>query len=124
MSVRKEVAAKLAADWKTIPALAGLRVKATENLPDAIHEDLALIRQTSMGRAPQSPQGAWTVKLTLSIFSAHEDLDRAAEDLDGYVEAALEYLPKNFLHEDAELAKYENRLVYLIPLTITAKKEA
>lgn len=123
MSVRKQVAAKFAADWKTIPALAGLRVVATEADLGAIHVDTALIRQKSIGRAPAAPQGAQTVRLLLTLVSAHEDLDRAADDLDGYVEAALDYLPKAFLHGDADAVAYSDRLAYDIPLTITAKKD-
>lgn len=124
MSVRTQVADKLATDWTTIPELAGLHVLATERSLDAIHVDTALIRQKSIGRAPAAPQGAQTVRLLLTLISAHEDMDRAADDLDGYVEAALDYLPKAFLHGDADAVAYADRLAYDIPLTITAKKEA
>lgn len=124
MSVRKEVGAKLAADWKSVPALAGLQVLATERSLDAIHADTALIRQTSIGRAPQAPQGAQEVRLLLTLISAHEDLDRAADDLDDYVEAVLDYLPRAFRHEDATAVAYSDRFAYDIPLIITAKKGA
>lgn len=124
MSVRHEVAALLEADWANIPTLASLRVIATERRLDEISTSTALIRSRTIGRAPAAPNSHRHVGLLLTLVSKHTDLDRAQDELDELVEAALDYLDTHCQHEDATTAGWnDNRLAYDIPLTILASKE-
>lgn len=127
MSVRKDLAAKLAADWATIPGLAAVRVVATERKIDPPQRaSVALIRQNTIDRMHEAPTSHRTVGVLLTIISKYADLDKAADDLDTLVDAALDYLGTTFRHGTATAVGWGDpavRLAYDIPLTITASKE-
>lgn len=122
MSVRTDLAAKLRNDWRTIPALAGVRVVATERALDDIKTPTALIRQTSIGKSPDMPYSHRQVGILLTLISAHTDMERAGNQMDNLVPAALDYLDTRFLHDDATAVGYGQRLAYDIPITVLAPK--
>jgi hypothetical protein len=113
----------LTADWSAIPALTGIRVVATERELDDIQQATALTRGRSIGKAPAAPNSHRTVGLLLSLISPHQDMDRAADELDDLVAAALDYLDTRFLHEDATVVGYGDRLAFDIPISVLASKE-
>lgn len=124
LSVRKSVEAMLKTDFADIPELAELRVIATERNLDTPQQDTALIRQRSLRRLPEAPLSHRRVGMLLTIISAREDFDRAGDDLDEYVPAALNYLDKRFAPPDeATSVLYEDRLAYDIPFSVIASKE-
>lgn len=123
MSVRTELAEQLTTDWADIPTLAVLRVVTTERELDDIQTPTALLRTNTIGKAPTAPNSHRHVGLLLSLISPHLDLDRAADELDELVSAALDYLDPRFLHDDATVVGYGNRLAFDIPITVLAAKE-
>lgn len=123
MSVRTEIADMLTADWADIPALAGVRVIATERAIDEIDQPTALIRVKTVGKAPAAPLSHRNVGLLLTLISPHLDLDLAADELDELTAAALDYLDTRFIHEDATTVGYVESLAVDIPLTVLAAKE-
>lgn len=123
-SVRKQIEATFKEDFAAIPALAGLRVIATERNLDTPERDTALIRQRSLRRLPEAPLTHNRVGMLLTIISAREDFDRAGDDLDELVPAVLAYLDKKFPSDDeASSVMYDDRLAYDIPFTVFATKE-
>ena len=124
MSVRTDVAAQLTTDWAAIPALAGLRVVATERALDDIQRPTALLRQSKIARTPSAPNSHRTVTMLLTIISPHLDLDKAGDQLDTLVTAALDYLDPRFIHDDADAVAYASRLAYDISISIIARKDA
>lgn len=127
MSVRVEFADKLREDWAEIPALAGLRVIATEAALDDVQQPTALIRIKSVERHPQAPQGAFWHGFTLHLISGHSDADNAADELEGLLEHVLTYLkPLSFVkYERAEFGlATDTNLAYLIPVSVTAVQTA
>lgn len=124
MTVRADTAAQLTTDWADIPALAGLRVIATERPLDDVKVPTALIRWKTVTPFPQAPQAARNVGLLLVLISPHQNADDAADQLDGWTEAALDYLDTHIPHGDAEVTGWTgSRLAVEIPLTVTATKE-
>lgn len=66
----------------------------------------------------------WAVSVLLTVVSPHQDLDRAADQLDVLVTAALSDLDAlGIRHDDADEVAYDNRLAYDIPLTVYAPKD-
>jgi hypothetical protein len=61
--------------------------------------------------------------LLLTLISPFEDFDKAGDDLDALVYAALDYLDTRYIHEDATAVMYGDRLAYDIPFTVTASKD-
>lgn len=122
MSVRSDFEAELTEAWADIPALASVRVIATERPLDDIQRPTALIRQQSIARTPTVPNSHRTVTLLLTLISPHLDLDKAADQLDELVGAALDYISPRYSHDDAELADYGKRLAYDIRVPIIAHK--
>lgn len=123
MSIRKDTATKFADDWKDIPALAGVRVIATERELDDVTKPTALIRQKTIARTPEAPQSHRNIGLLVTFISSHTDLDKAADQLDAIVAAALDYLDLEFRHEEATAVGYASRLAYDLPFTVIASKE-
>ncbi len=123
MTVRTEFAAKLRTDWASIPALSKLTIKVTERALDDVKTPTLLIRQKTVGRAPEAPMSHRKVGMLLTFISPAGDLDVAADDLDTWLDAALDYLDKTFEHDDAESVGYNNRLAYDLPVTVLASKE-
>lgn len=123
MSVRKDLEIQFSEDWADITALKDLRVIATERDLDDIQQSTALIRNKTLGKAPQLPNSHRKVGILLTLISGHIDADNAGDELDDLVDAALDYLDPRYLHEDATAVGYGDRLAYDIPLTILAKKE-
>lgn len=124
MSVRTDLAAQLEADWAVIPALAGLRVIATERALDDIQTPTALLRQSKITRTPGVPLSHRTVTVLLTIISPHLNLDKAGDQLDTLVTAALDYLDPRYTHGDADSVAYFKRLAYDISIQIIARKDA
>ncbi|MGN7976527.1 hypothetical protein ACTJJ4_03055 [Microbacterium sp. 22195] len=124
MSVRLDIADLIREDWKTIPELAELRVIATERLLDALAEPTAIIRLRRIEREPSAPQKVRRVSLLLTIVSEHLDLDLAAEDLEEFAAAAIDYLGPRFKHDPAEVVGYGDRLAVDIPLYVIAAPAA
>lgn len=122
MSVRSDFEAELTEAWADIPALASVRVIATERPLDDIQRPTALIRQQSIARTPTVPNSHRTVTLLLTLISPHLDLDKAADQLDELVGAALDYISPRYSHGEAELADYGKRLAYDIHVPIIAHK--
>lgn len=123
MSVRKATEAAIKADWAAIPALAGVRVVATERELDDIQDPTALIRGKSIDRTPAAPLTHRNVGLLLTLISPHMDLDLAGDQLDEIAAAALDYLDPRYSHEPATVVGYGSRLAYDIPFTVIASKE-
>lgn len=123
MSVRTDVAAQLTTDWAAIPALAGLRVVATERALDDIQRPTALLRQSKIARTPSAPNSHRTVTMLLTIISPHLDLDKAGDQLDTLVTAVLDYLDPRYQHGDADAVAYASRLAYDISISIIARKD-
>lgn len=123
MSVREEFGEGLRADWASVPQLATLDVRVTERALEEVKRPIALVRQKRVSRAPEAPQSHRKVELLLTLISPHINLDSAAEDLDQWVEAALDYLDPRYEHDAAECVAYAQRLAYDIPITILASKE-
>ena len=123
MSIRTDLADALRTDWASIPALGGVRVVATERELDDVTVPTALIRQKTVTRTPQAPQSHRSIGILLTLISPHLDLDRAGDQLDDIVPAALDYLDPRYGHEEATAVGYAKRLAYDIPLTVIASKE-
>lgn len=123
MSVRHDLAETLTQDWATIPALADVRVVATERQLDELERITALIRVQSLGKHPAAPQSHRQVGVLITLISPSLDLDVAADELDDVLAATLDYFDSRFLYEDATSVGYADRLAYDIPLTLIAAKE-
>lgn len=123
MSVRTEIADMFATDWADIPELAGVRVVATERALDDIQVPTALLRIKSVGRSDAAPNSHRNYRLTLTLISAHTDMDRAADELDELVDQVLRYLDTRIKYDPAEVVGYDDRLAFDIPLTILASKD-
>lgn len=122
-TVRKSTEAKLKADWADIPALAGVRVIATERALDDVTQPTALLRVKSTARSRELPNSHRDVGLLLTLISQHEDEDNAQDELDTLTDAALDYLDPAFKHGDAVNVSYgATRLAVDIPLTVMAKR--
>lgn len=127
MSVRTDFADLLRTDWAEIPALADVRVIATESGLDDVQQPTALIRIKSVERHPQAPQGAFWHGFTLHLISGHFDADNAADELEGLLESVLAYLrPRTHIkYEKAEFGlATESNFAYLIPISVTAVSTA
>ncbi|WP_067197160.1 hypothetical protein [Microbacterium sp. XT11] len=123
MSVRKQIAAEFETAWRDVPALAGLRVIATERALDDIREPTALIRAKSYDITPEAPNSHRNVGLLLTVISHFTDLERAGDALDDLVPAVLDYLDTRYQHDKADAVAYNDRLAYDIPFTVIASKE-
>lgn len=123
MTIRADIAAQLKADWASVDALAPVRVIATEGALDDIRVPTALLRQKSIATFDPSPMSHRNVSLLLTLISKHSDPDLAADELEGVVFAALDYLDPRYLHTEAEAVAYGNRLAYDITLTIASEKD-
>jgi hypothetical protein len=123
VSVRKEVEALLSADWAEVEALAGVRVIATERELDELESVTALLRTQSVSKAPSAPNSHRHVGLLLTLVHPSLDLDRAGDEMEDIVSAALDYLDPRFLHDAASYVGYGDRLAVDIPLTILASKD-
>jgi len=123
VTVAKDTKTQFETDWATIPALADLRVIATERSLDDTTQPTALIRTKSYDRNPAAPVSHRNVGLLLTLISPHTDLDRAGDQLDDITTAALDYLDTRFAHEQATSVAYADRLAFDIPFTVIASKE-
>lgn len=126
MSARSEFAAVLAEAWADIPALAGVRVIATERELDVIDRPTFVIRSRTIARAPQAPTSHRLVGVMGSLVSPHADLDKAQDQLDDLVDAVLDHLhtvPLTMPGEATSAGWTDSRLAFDIPITILAKKE-
>lgn len=123
MSIRHDFASQLTVDWATIPALEGVRVVATEREIDELEVPTCLVRLNGVGRAPSAPVSHRNVTLLLTLISPHLDMDLAGDEIEELIDAALDYLDTRFLHDDANVVGYNNRLAADIPVTILAEKE-
>jgi len=124
MSIRTWFADQLRTDWASIPELAGVRVIATERALDTIAEPTALIRLKRMEREPKAPLSTRRVGLLLTLISPYIDLDRAGDQVEELIEAAMTYLGPRFPHDAAEVVGYADRLAADIPVTIIAAETA
>jgi hypothetical protein len=124
MSARSEFADALAAAWADIPALAGVRVVATERELDVIDRPTFVIRSKSIARSPEAPISHRDIGLLGSLISPHVNLDIAQDQLDDLVDAVLDHLDTFCRHGDATTAAWnDSRLAFDIPITILASKE-
>ncbi|TQJ31949.1 hypothetical protein [Microbacterium sp. SLBN-146] len=123
MSVRKQIADQLRADWAEIPNLANVRVIGTERTIDRLDQPTALLRLRTIERLPQAPLAGRNVGLLLTLISEREDLDLAGDDIEELTEAVLTYLGPRYKHDRAEVVGYGDRLAVDIPLTIIAVAE-
>ncbi len=124
MSIRADLAAKLRNDWRTHPTLKRVRVVSTERGLGTITTPTVLIRQKSIGKAKEMPNSHWAVGMMLTVITRHTDPEKGASELDDIVPAALAYLDKAFIHEDATAVGWgTDRLAYDIPTTVLATKE-
>lgn len=124
MSIRKEVEQILKTDWADIPALAGVRIIASERALDTLDVPTALIRLKRIEREPSAPLASRRFHLLLTLISEHVDMDMAGDDLEELTAEALDYLGTKFLHEPAEIVGYADRLAADIPLIVIASPEA
>lgn len=122
-SARASFETQTRADWADIPALADVRVIATERNLGELVQPLALIRQRSIAREPAAPLSMRRYGMLLTIVSAHADMDAATDELDVLVGAAIDYLDTRYEHDAATAVMYVDRLAYDIPVTITASKD-
>lgn len=122
MSVRTDFEAELTAAWAGIPELAALRVIATERDLDDIQRPTALIRQKRIARTPTVPNSHRTTTLLLTLISPHLNLDKALDQLDEFVYAALDYISPRYTHDEAEIVGYGARLAYDVNVQIIAHK--
>jgi hypothetical protein len=122
VSLRKDLADTIRSDWASVPTLADFRVIATERELDDIQVPTALIRQRTIVRTPGLPLSHRDVGMILTLISPHTDLDRAADQLDEPVLAALDYLDQ-YQHEGATQVGYLDRLAYDLPFTVITAKE-
>ena len=122
MSVRTDFEAELTAAWAGIPELAALRVIATERDLDDIQRPTALIRQKRIARTPTLPNSHRTTTLLLTLISPHLNLDKALDQLDEFVHAALDYISPRYTHDEAEIVGYGARLAYDVNVQIIAHK--
>lgn len=123
MSIIRDLEAQIKTDWASIPALAGVRVIATERELDDITQPTALIRGKSIARTPGAPLSHRTRGLLLTLISPHLDLDRASDQLEPLTWAALDYLDPRYQHDDATDVGYGKRFANDIPFTVIASKE-
>ena len=124
MSIRTWFADQLRTDWASIPELSVVRVIATERALDTIAEPTALIRLKRMEREPKAPLSTRRVGLLLTLISPYIDLDRAGDQVEELIEAAMTYLGPRFPHDAAEVVGYADRLAADIPVTIIAAETA
>lgn len=122
-NILEDLAVMLRTDWADIPALDGVRVIATERQLGVPTVPTALLRRKSLTRLPQAPQSHRRHGILLTLISAFEDMDKAADELDTIVPAALDYFDTRFQSETATSVLYIDRLAYDIPLTVIASKE-
>lgn len=122
-SARKDLETLLQADWAGIPALAGVRVIATERQLGVPTKPTALIRQKTIKRLPELPQSHRGHGILVTLISVYEDFDKAADELDVLVPAALGYFDTRYEHDGATSVLFVDRLAYDIPLRIPVKKE-
>lgn len=121
--VATTLAEQIAADWADIPALAKLRVIAAERNVD-ITRPTAILRQKRITRFPEAPKTHRQAEMLLTIVSHREDFDAAADEIDVWVYAALDYLDTRFRPaEEAEAVLYNERFAYDIPFTVITDKE-
>ncbi|MDZ5145336.1 hypothetical protein [Microbacterium testaceum] len=123
MSVRHDFAETLSDEWAAIPALADVRVVATERELDELDRITVLIRMRSVGKHAAAPLSHRQVGLLVTLISPSLDLDVAADELDEVLAAALDYFDSRFLYEDATTVGYADRLAFDIPVTLIAAKE-
>lgn len=124
MSFGTELADVIRDDWTEIPALAGVRVIATERELDEIDVPTALLRVKSVGRSPAAPLSHRNVDVLVTLISPHLDADRATEELDVLLDAALDYFDTRYKHDDAAAVGYSDRLAFDIPISVMAAKSA
>lgn len=124
MSARSEFAEALEAAWADIPALAGVRVIATEREIDLPSTPTFIIRSKTIARSAEAPLSHRDIGLLGSLVSPHADLDKAQDQLDDLVDAVLDHLDTFCRHGDATTAAWnDSRLAFDIPITILASKE-
>lgn len=122
--VRHDFGQKLAAAWANIPALAALDVVVTEKPLGDIRKPTALIRNKSVGPEPAAPQSHRRVGLLLTLVHPSADLDKAADELDAFTWATLDYLYKRYVHDEAQTVAYGTRYIAVdIPVTVIAEKD-
>lgn len=120
--VATEVAEQIGTDWKTISTLAKLQVIAAERNVD-VTRPMAIIRQKRIKRFPEAPKTHRQADMILTIVSPRQNFEEAADELDEWVYAALDYLDTHYRPpEEAEAALYNDRLCYDIPFTVITKK--
>lgn len=127
-TIRQTVTTGIRSDWATIPALQSLRVTDTERSIGEIRKPIALVRQKTIGKDPSAPLSHRRVGFLLTIISPLADADRASDELEPFVWAALDYLDPRYLHEEAEVVGWRvsdslSYLAYDIPFTVIASKE-
>lgn len=117
------IADRLRADWQSIPELAKVRVLAAERNVD-ITGPTAILRLKRLARFPQAPKTHRVAGVLLTLVSDREDFDRAADDLEGWTLAALDYLDTRYQPpEEAETVLYNDRLAIDIAFTAITEKE-
>lgn len=122
-TVRHATEAELKVAFAAIPALAGVRVIATEKQLDEVTQPTALLRVKSTARSREAPNSHRDVGLLLTLISQYEDEDNAQDELDVLTDAALDYLDPNWRHGDAQNVSYGGtRLAVDIPITALAKR--
>lgn len=121
--IATNLAEEIAADWKVIPKLAKLRVIAAERNVD-ISRPTAILRQKRITRFPEAPKTHRQAEMLLTIVSDRQDFDAAADEIEEWVYAALDYLDTRFRpSEEADAVLYNERFAYDIPFTVITDKE-
>jgi hypothetical protein len=122
-SLRAQLEAQLKTDWATIPALAGVRVIATEAQLDTPTQPTLLLRVKRVGKSPAAAMSHRRHEVLATLISSLEDVDQAMDQLDDLLEAALGYFDTRYLHGGADVVGYgAERLAVDIPLSVIHPK--
>lgn len=90
-----------------------------------VHKTVTVqIKQRSIMRTPQAPNGAHDIEFVLTVTSPSQDLDRAEDQLDDGVNRLVHALDTAGIKwTNAQKVTNDDRLAYDITLTLTSTKE-
>lgn len=125
MSIRTDVA-QLIREALADGPLADIKIVTSERDIGKIGRAAIIVKQQSIGRLPAAPLSHRNVGVIVTVISAHQDLDRAEDDLDVIVPDVLNALDNQAILTWSGAAKVgwgESNLAYDITLEVIADKE-
>lgn len=125
MSIRADVAQLIRTALAGGP-LADIKIVTSEREIGRIDRAAVLVKQQSIARLPAAPLSHRNVGLIATVISAHQDLDRAEDDLDVIVPDILDALDNQATLTWRGATKVgwgESNLAYDITLEVIADKE-